>query len=299
MSPFDDYAVMVICAGDVDQIWHLATNNGQNAQANPALPAAAAIVANGIGYVHDGNFEVLGQVRCDDTYISKSDNVYYGLLLRAKQAVGPVGAGDYLVAIRGTMDALEWVNDATAELPDFTSGQPGGVGTGFWDVYASMTYGDLTGANPQPNAAAQIAAVIKAAPAPVYVTGHSLGSALATYFAFDLQKQLAGAAAMAAYMFASPKPGTQDYANGYQSAVTTYTVCNFARDIVPTLPTTPPFTPLNAGGPTHDVHIIPSNDPNAPPIQFPPNFGRYHNPATYAHMLDPANAIAIRLLPAQ
>jgi hypothetical protein len=295
MSPFDDYAVMVICAGDVDQIWHLATNNGANPQANPTLPSAAAIVADGIGYIHDGAFEALGQVRCDDTYIAKANNVYYGLLLRAKQAVGPVGAGDYLLAIRGTMDAEEWANDATAELPDYQTGHAGAAGTGFWAVYASMTYGDLTGASQKPNAAAEVAAVIKAAPAPVFVIGHSLGAVLATYAARDLQGRLAGAVTMTPYVFASPKPGTQDFADNYQQTVPIYTVCNYAADLVPMLPSSPPFVALNAGGPTHDVHVIPVTDPNAPPL-FPPDVGRNHNPATYAHMLDPTNATAIRLL---
>jgi hypothetical protein len=38
MSPYDDYAVLVLCAGDVDQIWR---NLPGDKSGPPALPAAA------------------------------------------------------------------------------------------------------------------------------------------------------------------------------------------------------------------------------------------------------------------
>ena len=92
-----DYAVMVICAADADQIWHIATNSGAIEGANPALPGEGAIEALKIGYIHDGNFDVLGQLRCNDVYISRSDSANtYGLVLVAKQPVGPMAPGDML-----------------------------------------------------------------------------------------------------------------------------------------------------------------------------------------------------------
>jgi hypothetical protein len=298
MSTFSDYAVMVLCAGDVDQIWHsFADTVGDkpgNPGGNPTLPAPGAA---GIAYVTSQNWDVLGQMRCNDLYIAKQLNCYYGLLLRCKAAVGPVGVGDYLVAVRGTMDPLEWANDATAEIPDYQPGVLGGVGTGFWDVYSSMTFCDLTGAVLNAHATAGIAAIVKAAPTPVFVTGHSLGSALATYLTADLLTQFMGTnVTVTPFFFASPKPGTQDYADNYQQAVATYTVVNFAADLVPMLPSSPPFVALNGGGPSHDVHIIPRNAPGAPPFpQLDP--AKNHNPAYYAVMLDPTNAIAQGLLP--
>jgi hypothetical protein len=293
MSPFDDYAVLVLCAGDVDAIWG-ALNYAKNPNGNPVLPAPGAPCT---AYVTTDYWDALGQMRCDDLFIADQQNCYYGLLLRCKVAFGPFTVGNYLVAMRGTMDPLEWANDAMAEFPNYASGNPGGVGTGFWNVYATMTFGDLANHSPMPNPAKEIAAIVKSAPSTVFVTGHSLGAALATYLTHDLVAQFKGTPiAVEPYFFASPKPGTQDYADNYQQSIPTYTVVNFVADLVPMLPSSPPFMSLNGGGPTHDVHMIPIGSRGAPP--FPPVDPVFnHHTAYYAHMLDPTNAIATKLLP--
>jgi hypothetical protein len=290
MSPYDDYAVLVLCAGDVDQIWN---NLPGDKCGPPVLPAAGDAK---IAYVNAQNFTALGQLRCDDLYISRGKNVYYGLLLRCIAAVGPLQIGDHLVAIRGTMDPLEWANDATAEFPRPAPGAMGSIGVGFWDIYASMTFGPLAGGPQQPNAAAQIAAAVHGTPGKVFLTGHSLGAALGTYLARDLAAAFGAGTDFQPYFFASPKVGTQDYIDEYQTVVPAYTLCNFAADLVPMLPSTPPYVPLNAGGPFHDVHIIQAKAPGSPP--WPRlDVAKNHSPAYYAQMLDPTNAIAKRLLP--
>ena len=290
MSAFEDYAVLVLCAGDVDQIWH---NLGGGA-ANPVLPPAGAPK---MAYITAQYWDALGQMRCDDIYVLKQQNCYYGLLLRCKAAVGPFKPGDYLVAVRGTMNPLEWANDATAEIPDYQPPIVGGLATGFWKVYTTMTFNDMAGGNANPQPAAAIAAIVKAHPTGrVFVTGHSLGAAIATYLTADLRAQLGPATDLQPYFFASPKVGTQDYCYNYQQSVPAYTLVNFAADLVPMLPSSPPFVALNGGGPTHDVHTIARNTPDAPP--FPQlDLGKNHSPAYYALMLDPANAVARALLP--
>src|SRR5579872_3074539 len=155
MTPFETYAVMVLCARDVDVIWH----NLAAPQGNPALPAAGAA---DFAYVTDATWTALAQLRCDDQIFSKSDNVYYGLLLRCHTASGPFAVGDYLVAIRGTMDQQEWANDALAILPRPAPGGVGQVGTGFWDIYDSMTLNDLDGGAERSPAAGAIGAMVKA-----------------------------------------------------------------------------------------------------------------------------------------
>jgi Lipase (class 3) len=288
MNPFDDYAMMVLCAGDVDQIWHWLDSQ----VGNPKLPAAGA---DGVAYITDQYWEVLGQIRCNDIYVVERDNVYYGLLLKCKTAIGPVQPGAYMVAVRGTMNTLEWANDATAEIPTTMPEYQGGLATGFWKVYASMTYCDLAGANVQPSAATAIANIVRANPAPVFVTGHSLGAALATYLTRDLEIQIAPTGmALTPYFFASPKVGTQDYVDNYQLAVRNYSLVNFAADLVPMLPSSPPFMALNGGGPFHDVHVIPYNAPNAPAL-FPPDPGLNHSPITYAEMLDGRTPLTVAL----
>jgi len=292
MTPFQTYAVLVLCANDVDVIWHALANP----QGNPTLPAAAAAGVGGIAYVNASTWTALAQLRADDQIFSKSDNVYYGLLLKCHTACPPFANGDYLVAVRGTMNEQEWANDALALVPRPSPFGAGAVGTGFWDIYDSMTLSDMQGGNQRTSAADAIATLVKGAPGKVWVTGHSLGAALATYLAADLQKALAGAnVEFDPYFFASPRPGTSDYANAYQQAVTAYSLINYALDLVPMVPPDAlGYAPLNPGGPYHDVHTIPAFSAGA---LMPPLPQQNHSPVGYARMLDPQNAIA-RALPA-
>jgi pimeloyl-ACP methyl ester carboxylesterase len=284
---------MVLCASDVDTLWE----GPDDPSATPTLPKAGSPEAKGIAYLTTANWTALAQLRCDDLYVCKGDNCYYGLILECAADNGPFKAGDYLVAVRGTMKALEWANDATAEIPVMAPGSPGQVGAGFWEVYQSMGVFDMAGASLDTDAARGIAALIAKRPAPVVVTGHSLGAALATYLTADLQPKVAALGVdFRPYFFASPKVGTQDYADHYQQTVPVYSLVNFAADLVPMLPSSPPFVALNGGGPTHDVHTIARGVPGAPP--WPEvNPEKNHNCAYYALMLDPANTEAPRLLP--
>ncbi len=233
-----------------------------------------------------------GQLRCNDTYITGADNVYYALALIAKQAVGPMAAGDLLIVIRGTMDDLEWLNDASAlVMVDVSPTTQGQVGEGFWAIYQSMQYGDLAG-NMQPGAAAdQLMAIVNNHPgAGVFVCGHSLGAALATYLAYDLNSKLgAGANRLQPYFFASPKTGTSDWVNWYQKQVVRYNLTNYALDFVPMVP--PGGDTLNPGGVDHNVHIIPPLAPGALDAGLLAHFdvAKNHSPIGYALMLDQTN----------
>jgi hypothetical protein len=291
MTPYQVYAVMVLCARDVDVIWHTLDAAG-NPTGNPTLPPAGAA---GLGYITAGAWDALAQLRCDDTIISEGNNVYYGLVLRCHTATPPFAVGDYLVAMRGTMDDEEWCNDALAILPTPSPRGPGQVGIGFWDIYNSMTLNDLGGGGAKTDPAPAIAAMVAAQPGKVWVAGHSLGAALATYLAADLQPALANAAPaveLDPYFFASPKPGTGDYVNNYQQTIVTYTLVNYAVDVVPMVP--PDllgYSALNGGGPSHDVHTIPYPSPGG----LPNSLANNHSPVGYARMLDPANAVAAAL----
>ena len=286
MTPFQTYACMVLCARDVDIIW------GQLPQqeGNPELPQAAG---TDFAYLTQKYWEPIAQLRCDDLIISKGLNCYYGLVLRCVEAVGPFEQGDFLCAVRGTMDPVEWLNDALAEVPLSVPNVIGQVGFGFRTIYDSMTLNRLDGTLIGDNVAVALAARIRSsaqnAPAKLHVVGHSLGAALATYLTADLETALKGSKiSLEPYFFASPRTGTYDFVSNYRSSVGTYTLVNFAGDLVPNLPFLPPFQTLMGGGPTHDVHVIPLDDPNAPPLSPQNN----HSPVSYARMLDPGNHAA-------
>lgn len=289
VTELETYAVMVICAGDADAIWHeIKAAGGQ-----PALkPAGTA----GIGYLDADHWQAVAQLRCDDLIIDKGLNCYYGLFLRCIKAFGPFSVGDYLVAVRGTMDGLEWVNDILAIIPVSVPHGVGAVGTGFWEVYASMTLNDMAGAKLSDIPAQEIVNRVKQAPGKLFVTGHSLGAALATYLTADLQMALRGSPIpLAPYFFASPRVGSPDYVNNYQMTVSAYTLVNYAADLVPAVPPSWLFATLNGGGPSHDVHTL---QQGAPGSLLPANVGNNHSPVGYALMCDLANPVARSLVPA-
>ena len=298
-SDLENYAVMVVCAADVDQIWHIATNNGSDEQGQPALPKAEVADALKIGYIHDANFESpLAQLRCDDCIISKCDNVYYGLVLKAKQQVGPICPGDMLVAIRGTMDDLEWLNDATAlEMIDGAAGSQGQVGLGFWKIYGSMAIGPIDDVPATGSVAAEIVGLANTFNCPnIFVCGHSLGAALATYLAYELNETLdAQSDRLHPYFFASPKTGTSDWVNWYQRQMSRYDLTNYALDFVPMVP--PDGDTLNAGSGAHNVHVIAALCPGALDTGCFAKWdaSKNHSPIGYALMLDETNPVARRL----
>ena len=261
---YQTHAVMVLYARDADKLF--TAFSAVNINGDPTMPPAGD---PDYAYLTAANWQALGQLRCDDLFISKGDNCYYGLVLRCTAAIAPFAVGDYLVAVRGTMEPLEWLNDATALIIEDAPGGIGGVGDGFWDVYATMTVCDLTGGNVRPNAAAVIAGMVKAAPGKLYVTGHSLGAALSVFLAADLQKQLAGTEiALAPYFFACPHTGTADYVADYQATVSAYELVNYAADLVPMLP--PDLSPLVGGRP----RTMSTSSPEARPTRRRRRFRR-------------------------
>jgi len=144
------------------------------------------------------------------------------------------GAGDtYVVAIRGTDGAEEWIDDFV-----FTAAQkpplPGSVETGFADIYFSMQYRAL-GGGPSVTLADGVKAVVGAKD--VVILGHSLGSTLAEALTYELADPGSlGAARVGAVVFASPKLGDQDFVTAFDARVAEYIVINYEHDVVPRVP---------------------------------------------------------------
>lgn len=172
-----------------------------------------------------------------------------------------------VLAFRGTRSLDEWLRDATA-LPtrfalDDSTATPGYVHVGFYQQYTVGTGGTApSSSDPRPagSLAAQVAAAMPALTAaaggaalPLYVTGHSLGAALATLCAMDVAVNFAssvagGGAGLTMTNFASPRVSAgsvvdgftvfdvQQFVANYQSRVPrSFRVVNVA-DLVPILP---------------------------------------------------------------
>jgi predicted ATP-binding protein involved in virulence len=143
-------------------------------------------------------------------------------------------AGDtYVAVIRGTDGAEGWIDDVVfigGQRPQF----PGRVEAGFTDIYLSMEYRPLAGGPTIPLADGIRVAV---GTADVLVLGHSLGSALAEFLAYQLADENSlGAARVGAIMYASPKVGDHDFVDAFSSRVTNHIVINFEHDVVPQVP---------------------------------------------------------------
>jgi triacylglycerol lipase len=135
--------------------------------------------------------------------------------------------GEVYVVIRGTITPLEWFDDFTAQPVAFT---PGGTPWGKTTQGFNTIYSDL---------GPQIAQAISALPAvaplpPIYVTGHSLGAALAHLAAAGIAAEFT--AQPVSYTFCGPRAGDPGFAQAFITAgLTTWRMYN-TEDIVPTVP---------------------------------------------------------------
>lgn len=142
-----------------------------------------------------------------------SERVFYGWLLECR--------GEFVVAIRGTGDAMEWAIDG-AFMPRSAHPVAGRVETGFWSVYASMQIDGKP-----------LVSLLERAHGPISVVGHSLGAAVATYAAFDLAR--AGGDIRGTFI-ASPRPGDGAFSKAFGQAVPKHTMYRNEDDVVPRVP---------------------------------------------------------------
>jgi triacylglycerol lipase len=161
--------------------------------------------------------------------IDHGKRVFYGYV--AQNIATPTS---FVVAVRGTAGMIEWVIDAEfAPIPH--PRYPGArVEQGFWGIYQTMSLADAsTGTTTFQNAAEGIEKEVGAGS--VVVTGHSLGSALATYLVEDVAERLASTTS--ACLFASPRTGDAVWAGIFDKNVTQYDLFNYILDLVPHVPT--------------------------------------------------------------
>jgi len=155
--------------------------------------------------------------------------VPFGFVARSPQPAD----NDFVVAIRGTEDIWEWMQDARFLMVTcpFNPGA-GKTEDGFSDVYMSMNVNPGGG----PRVVDALRTLLAAVPnATLSITGHSLGSALATLLALDVVKQNAFATP-SVITLASPLVGDPQFARTYNAAVPdTWRIANWV-DMVPRLP---------------------------------------------------------------
>ena len=186
---------------------------------SPQLPAGWSFVARWTGW--------------DPEPAGEGKEERYGVLLR-----NDADPGTYIVAFRGTASLDDALDDADFPTRPFVAdagSAPAGieVASGFYGIY-----NDIGGAMTQSMRAQVFALLAQYAPARVYVTGHSLGGALAHLFAFDLSFGPLAPAFAALCTFASPRVGTQAWRDAYDARIASArsTRVYNQHDLVPELP---------------------------------------------------------------
>ena len=204
-------------------------------------PADARIAADG--------WKVVGYLTAQDALIptrgatnrklgvDHGKRVFYGFV--AQNLATP---NAYVAAIRGTEGMIEWVIDAEF-VPIPHPRYPGArVEQGFWSIYQTMSLADpASGTTTFQNAAEGVEKLV--GNGTIVVTGHSLGSALATFYVGDLAERLV--ARTSAYLFASPRTGDAVWAGIFDRNVQQYDLFNYILDLVPHVPTGIGYTTLS------------------------------------------------------
>ena len=177
-----------------------------------------------VGFLSDGDdiFKAGSTIRV--TVMGSGDRVCYGYVATRKD--------ELVVVIRGTDGAQEWEDDLVFLMQRHSDpAVPGYVDQGFFSIYATMKFHPVE----KPSTAISVVEGLLSVVGTnrVRVLGHSLGAAIATYLALDLN--LAGCPASAC-LFASPRTGNQDFVDFFESKVSNYDLFNYERDVVPKVP---------------------------------------------------------------
>ncbi|WP_224724846.1 lipase family protein [Paenibacillus vietnamensis] len=168
----------------------------------------------------DGLFLVPETYSLAGEFTGRSADSYeerFGFVLTSEQAT--------VLAFRGSGSAVDWVADFIAQQTSYRPVKNAGLThKGFTDIYMSSRN--------------QILDILRQLPAdrPLYITGHSLGGALATLSALDLASNTEFAAPIV-YTFGAPRVGDPQFVRKYNATVGTHWRFQNEFDIVPHLPT--------------------------------------------------------------
>jgi predicted chitinase len=238
-------------------------------------------------------YRLAASIHMQDFVLTSTGPVFYGFV--AQSTANP---NEFVLAIRGTSNWVEWWDDANSgSMQPFKVPGCGSVGDGFARIYDTIEVVEYPAAAPMAAGAPkslksaggfsqQIAALVtRHAPAPtaafarsavVSVAGHSMGAALATLYALDNAKtdQIRNPLVCT---FASPRVGDNAFAQAFNNlGLTSWRIEN-SPDLVPKLP--PQFL-----GFEHVDALVPVSSSGKVKISI----ACWHALATYLSLIDPS-----------
>jgi hypothetical protein len=241
-------------------------------------------------------YKLLAGIEMRDFIIGGTDHLFYGFIAQSTAT-----ANEFVAAIRGTADGVEWWDDLNAiVLTPFRIPGCGSVGDGFARIYDTIqlvAYPSASAPNAslaerslasQGSLSQQIATLVSrhapAAPqgraaAPsvaISVTGHSLGSALACLYVLDNAKTNHLPTPLVC-TFASPRVGDETFVAAFNGLGLTSWRFAIEQDLVPQLPP-------EAFGFRHVAGHIPLNATG----KLKPSFACWHALTSYLSLVDPA-----------
>jgi triacylglycerol lipase len=175
------------------------------------------------------------QQRIPNNMVAESN--IFGLVARSNDG------STAIVAIRGTKTIWEWIGDFdAAPVPWFPNPSAGFVHLGFQLTYEHICT-SLRSLLQQGCPGVQ----------KIFVTGHSLGGALAVLAAYDMAVSMDPAVPIEVYTFAGPRTAGLDFAASFNKAVSVhYRIVNF-MDVVPQVPLPPVYE--HVGSPADEVLV--------------------------------------------
>lgn len=214
------------------------------------LDGRPVVTSAGLPVIPGKTYKVLKTIYSNDiaTDISPQRPLLEGYKTLGIVAQNEAVDADIIIAVRGTEGIWEWLQDLKFLLRPFPNVPGSGLTEdGFTDMYLSFS---LT-PGPSTTFLKDVAALLPSN-AMVTVTGHSLGSALATLLALDMGANTN--LPISLYTLASPRVGDLSFHNIFNHVVqNAYRVAN-RLDIVTKTP--PPLLYFHVGD---ETDLIPSN----------------------------------------
>lgn len=140
----------------------------------------------------------------------KSSWIGYVAVTEDKEEIERLGRRDVVVAYRGTVTCLEWLENLRSmltHLPEATSDCGPMVESGFWSLYTSRTPTCPSLCEEVRDEIARILDRYRDEPISLTVTGHSLGAALAVLTAYDITTTFRNWPLVSVISFGGPRVG--------------------------------------------------------------------------------------------